>query len=165
MLCPEECVGALDFVGLDYYWGISGLRLGRIERLLAAAEGRYANAPVFPSLFRDIVQRQHRLFPDLPMIVVENGCVTAADGVSRADYLVKHIAEIQRAVAEGIPVVAYLCWSITSNREWGLPFDDNSDFGLYHIDLDHDPSLTRVKTPAAEMYEAIIEARSAEGFR
>jgi ABC-type amino acid transport substrate-binding protein len=165
MLCPEECVGALDFVGLDYYWGISGLRLGRIERLLAAAEGRYANAPVFPSLFRDIVQRQHRLFPDLPMIVVENGCVTAADGVSRADYLVKHIAEIQRAVADGIPVVAYLCWSITSNREWGLPFDDNSDFGLYHIDLDHDPSLTRVKTPAAEMYEAIIEARSAEGFR
>jgi beta-glucosidase/6-phospho-beta-glucosidase/beta-galactosidase/ABC-type amino acid transport substrate-binding protein len=162
VLCPEECVGALDFVGLDYYWGIDALRLGRIEHLLAAAEGRYANAPVFPSLFRDIVIRQHRLFPDLPMIVVENGCVTAADGVSRAEYLVKHIAELQRVVAEGIPVVAYLCWSITSNREWGLPFDDNSDFGLYHIDLDHDATLTRVKTAAAETYQAIIAARSAD---
>jgi beta-glucosidase/6-phospho-beta-glucosidase/beta-galactosidase/ABC-type amino acid transport substrate-binding protein len=160
-LCPAECVGALDFVGLDYYWGIDALGFGRIARLMAAAEGRYANAPVWPSLFRDIVKRQHELFPDLPIIVVENGCVTAADGLTRSQYLVKHIAEIQRAVADGIPVTAYLCWSLTSNREWGLPFDDNSDFGLYHIDLDRDPSLKRVNTPAAETYRAIIAARSA----
>ncbi|HKW45049.1 MAG TPA: family 1 glycosylhydrolase, partial [Candidatus Eremiobacteraceae bacterium] len=161
ILCPEECVGAIDFVGLDYYWGIDALGLGRIARLMAASEGRYANAPVWPSLFRDIVRRQHELFPGLPIIVVENGCVTAADGVTRSEYLARHIAEIQRAVADGVPVKAYLCWSITSNREWGLPFDDNSDFGLYHIDLDHDPALKRVATPAAQTYRAIIAARSA----
>ena len=57
---------------------------------------------------------------------------------------------------------AYLCWSITSNREWGLVFDNNSDFGLYHIDLDTDPALKRIPTPASERYRQIIAARSAE---
>ncbi|MBV8424789.1 MAG: family 1 glycosylhydrolase, partial [Candidatus Eremiobacteraeota bacterium] len=80
---------------------------------------------------------------------------------ARSDYIAKHILEVQRAVAEGIPVVAYLCWSITSNREWGLQFDNNSDFGLWHIDLDNDPNLTRIPTAASERYAAIIAARSA----
>ena len=161
ILCPPECVGALDFVGLDFYWAVDTFRLHQITRLLAAAEGRYARAPVWPSALYDVLLAHHRMFPNLPIIVVENGCVTAADGIARKDYLIRHIAQVQRAVEAGVPVQAYLCWSITSNREWGLPFDDSSDFGLYHIDLDRDPSLTRVETTAAEMYRHIIAARSA----
>src|SRR6266480_1111334 len=38
-LCPAECVGQQDFVGLDYYWGISTLRLARISRLFNALVG------------------------------------------------------------------------------------------------------------------------------
>ena len=64
-------------------------------------------------------------------------------------------------VADGIPVAAYVCWSITSNREWGLAFDQNSDFGLYHIELDGNPGLKRLHTPAVAAYAAIIKARSA----
>jgi beta-glucosidase/6-phospho-beta-glucosidase/beta-galactosidase len=89
--------------------------------------------------------------------------VTAADGIDRGEYLTKHLSEVQRAIADGMPIEAYLCWSITSNREWGLPFDQNSDFGLYYIDLDHDPALTRVITSAAKTYASIIAGRSAGG--
>jgi beta-glucosidase/6-phospho-beta-glucosidase/beta-galactosidase len=53
-------------------------------------------------------------------------------------------------------VRAYICWSITSNREWGLKFTGNSDFGLYHVDLDTDPALTRQPTSGAEAYAQII---------
>jgi beta-glucosidase/6-phospho-beta-glucosidase/beta-galactosidase len=56
----------------------------------------------------------------------------------------------------GIPVHAYIYWSITSNREWGLPFGPASDFGFFHIDLDLDPQLRRVPTPSAELYKQII---------
>ena len=49
-----------------------------------------------------------------------------------------------------------MCWSITSNREWGLPFDDGSDFGLYHIDLDTDPALKRTPTDSSRIYAALI---------
>jgi hypothetical protein len=38
----------------------------------------------------------------------------------------------------------------------GLKFDGNSDFGLYHIDLDTDPALTRKETPCAREYREAI---------
>jgi len=57
----------------------------------------------------------------------------------RNDYIRRHVLEVQKAVARGIPVFGYLCWSITSNREWGLAFSPGNDFGLYHIDLDGEP--------------------------
>ncbi len=160
-LCPRECVGALDYVGLDYYWGVPSIRPSQLERLLSAAECRYGNAPVWPGILYSILREQTAAFPGKPIIVIENGCVTTADKIARYQYIERHLESVQRAAAEGIPVEAYLCWSITSNREWGLPFDDSSDFGLYHIDLDTDPNLTRVPTVAATRYKEIIATRRA----
>jgi beta-glucosidase/6-phospho-beta-glucosidase/beta-galactosidase len=101
------------------------------------------------------------LFPELPILIVENGSVDVADGVDRVDYIRRHIREIQRGRRDGANVVAYVCWSITSNREWGLPFGPGSDFGLYHVDLDSDPALKRVPTAAVEAYREIIRKRGA----
>ncbi|TAM61810.1 glycosyl hydrolase family protein [bacterium] len=155
-LCPPECAGTLDYVGVDYYWGVPSVWPRQLQRLFAAGECRYSNAPVWPGMLEQLLYESREQFPGKPVIVIENGCVTSADGFSRADYLSAHIREVRHAVEKGVPVVAYLCWSITSNREWGLPFDDNSDFGLYHIDLDHDPDLKRMPTEASKRYAEII---------
>jgi beta-glucosidase/6-phospho-beta-glucosidase/beta-galactosidase/ABC-type amino acid transport substrate-binding protein len=160
-LCPKECVGALDFVGLDYYWGVNSFWPGRLQHLAAAMETRYAGAPVWPAGLYDLLISERKRFSDKPLLIVENGCVTVADDVLRADYISAHTREMQRAIAKGVDVLAYLCWSITSNREWGLPFDGNSDFGLYHIELDTDPSLTRTPTEASRRYADIITHGSA----
>ncbi|HET7815689.1 MAG TPA: family 1 glycosylhydrolase [Candidatus Baltobacteraceae bacterium] len=157
-LCPPECVGTLDYVGLDYYWGVPSMWPGELNRLSAAADFRYANAPVWPGALSSILREAAEAFPGKPIVVVENGCVTSADGFSRAKYVEAHVAEVRQALDKGIPVEAYLCWSITSNREWGLHFDDNSDFGLYHIDLDTDPALRRQETDASRAYAALISA-------
>jgi len=69
---------------------------------------------------------------------------------------------VTRARATGIPVVGYICWSITSNREWGLQFGPASDFGLYHIDLDNDPDLKRVPTASAAMYKQVIREETGD---
>lgn len=159
-LCPPQCVGTLDFVGLDYYWGVPSVWPSQLRRLSAAAECRYGSAPVWPSILRAILNEAHEAFPGKPIVVIENGCVTSADGFSRSRYLEAHIREVMKSRESGVPIEAYLCWSITSNREWGLPFDDNSDFGLYHIDLDRDPQLKRVPTDAAARYAEIIAGHS-----
>jgi beta-glucosidase/6-phospho-beta-glucosidase/beta-galactosidase len=106
-----------------------------------------------------LLRRYRRMFPGKELLVIENGSVERADGVERADYLRSHLREVQRAVRAGIPVAAYICWSITTNREWGLPLGADSDFGLYRIDLDTDPALKRIRTPAADAYAAIIRER------
>jgi beta-glucosidase/6-phospho-beta-glucosidase/beta-galactosidase len=155
-LCPRECVGTLDYVGLDYYWGVPSFWPGELHRLSAAADFQYASAPVWPGALNVILSATAREFPGKPIIVIENGCVGRASGVARADYLKAHINEVRKAVARGVSIEAYLCWSITSNREWGLPFDDGSDFGLYHIDLDTDPGLKRTPTDASRMYASLI---------
>lgn len=159
-LCPPECVGALDYVGIDYYWGVPSMWPGELQRLSAASEFHYGNAPVWPGALSTILNEANEDFPGKPIVVVENGCVTSADGFTRAKYIEAHVAQVRRAISKGIPVIAYLCWSITSNREWGLRFDDNSDFGLFHIDLDTDPHLKRVPTDASAAYAKIIAENS-----
>ncbi|MES2658804.1 MAG: family 1 glycosylhydrolase [Verrucomicrobiota bacterium] len=81
-----------------------------------------------------------------------------ANGISRTDYLKSHIAEVERAIAKGVPVKGYNFWSITSNREWGHAFDPNTDFGLYFVDLDKDPELKRVPTDEVAAYQEIIRS-------
>lgn len=153
-MCPPECVGQQDFVGLDYYWGISKSEPHRLHQLIEASQSNFANAPVDPpGLFR-VLQRFHRWFPHQQLLIIENGCIAEVDGFRRPDYLQAHLEQVEKARAAGIPVHAYVCWSITSNREWGLKFSPASDFGLYHIDLDSDAELKRVRTESADVFES-----------
>ena len=160
-LCPENCVGQQDFVGLDYYWGIESVELDRLHQLVDATMSRFESAPVNPDGLGTVLRRLNRWFPGQEILIIENGCIDTADTYARAQYLQAHIREVTRARAAGIPVRGYIYWSITSNREWGLPFDGDSDFGLYHIDLDHDPDLVRKETPSAELYRRIISEEQA----
>jgi beta-glucosidase/6-phospho-beta-glucosidase/beta-galactosidase/ABC-type amino acid transport substrate-binding protein len=157
-LCPEECVGQQDFVGFDYYWGISNLRLNRIQQLMDAAFGRFGNAPVWSGVLYDMLKFHAQLFPGKEIMIVENGCVDVADKVvKREEYIRQHIQQVQRARQDGVNVVGYVSWCITSNREWGLKFGPDSDFGLYHVQLDHDPELKRQPSAAATVYRDIIK--------
>jgi beta-glucosidase/6-phospho-beta-glucosidase/beta-galactosidase/ABC-type amino acid transport substrate-binding protein len=158
--CPKECVGEQDFVGIDYYWGIGSLRLHQIQKLMNAAFGRFGNAPVLPALLYDMLKFHAQLFPDSEIMVIENGCVEVADGIDRATYIKAHLNEVERARRDGVNVIGYVSWSITSNREWGLPFSPSSDFGLYRIELDSDPDLLRKPTPAAQVYQQAIASHT-----
>jgi beta-glucosidase/6-phospho-beta-glucosidase/beta-galactosidase/ABC-type amino acid transport substrate-binding protein len=160
-LCPTSCAGKLDFVGLDYYWGISSLHPERVLRLMDAAYRHFDRAPVWPGALNGILKDLQRMFPDKPLIIFENGSVEEADGMGRAAYIREHIKEVQRAVQSGINVKGYVCWSLTSNREWDCEFCEASDFGLFHIGLDDDPSLKRKRTDAADAYQQIIRKRAA----
>jgi ABC-type amino acid transport substrate-binding protein len=155
-LCPPECYGTHDFVGLDYYWGLPTNRLLAVNRLVEAGEGRFHNAPVWPEGLGHALRHFHRWFPDQKLMIIENGCPPLADGVTRQEYLRAHLSEVSQACDDGVPVSAYLCWSLTSNREWGHPFTHQTDFGLYHVGLDTDPDLTRHPSAEVDFYRDVI---------
>ena len=52
-------------------------------------------------------------------------------------------------------VIGYNYWSLTDNYEWG---SYTPRFGLYTVDVLHDPTLTRVPTDAVPAYRAITAA-------
>lgn len=157
-VCPEEAVGAQDFVGLDYYWGLPTWRLGKFRSLEDAARGRFLQAPVWPQGLYHALRRFHRWFPEQELFIVENGSVPMADGIPRGEYLRLHLEQVERAFAKGVPVKGYNFWSITSNREWGHAFDPNTDFGLYFVNLDKDPDLQRIPTAEIATYQAAIRS-------
>ncbi len=156
-LCPKEAQGAHDFIGLDYYWGLPTKKLHKFDRLVEAGEGRFLNAPVWPEGLGHALRRYHRWFPDQELMIVENGCVPLANGYTRSAYLKLHLQEVAKACAEGVPVSAYFCWSLTSNREWGHAFTHQTDFGLYHVAMDTDPDLARVPSEEVAFYKEVIK--------
>src|SRR5215472_1682194 len=162
-LCPPGCAHQQDFVAVDYYWGIRTVTPRRLRELSHLTAGDYANAPVWPGAVGQVLRRAARWFPGQPIMLVENGCVDVASSTPRATYLREHLRKACAAAAAGVPLAGYICWSLTSNREWGLPFGPGSDFGLLHIDLDTDPALQRTATPAAREFRRLISEAQAGG--
>ena len=79
----------------------------------------------------------------LPILVTENGICTSDDG-QRAQFVHDHLAQIGRAMSEGVPVLGYLHWSLLDNYEWHEGFAPR--FGL--VEVDYPTQERRVRSSA-----------------
>lgn len=84
-------------------------------------------------------------FPDRYM---ENGQVIDKD---RIDYMQAHLESVTAALAQGVPISAYLAWSFMDNFEWGLGYTKR--FGIVHVDY---PTQTRTPKASALWYRDFI---------
>lgn len=102
---------------------------------------------VFPQGLYDILKRFHEDYAPKAIYVAENGAAfddQLVDGQvndpQRLDYLESHLSAAAHAVAEGVPLNAYLVWSMLDNYEWGWGYTRR--FGLVHVDY-----ATQRRTP------------------
>ena len=74
------------------------------------------------------------------LMVTENG-VPVPDGVDfdgrvrderRIRYLKDHIAQVHRAIEDGVPLKGYFHWSLMDNFEWALGYGQR--FGMIYVD-------------------------------
>jgi beta-glucosidase len=101
----------------------------------------------------------HKVWNVQEIYISENGCGAAdepaADGVvydsDRIMFLRNHLAMLQRATAEGVPVRGYFLWSLIDNFEWSSGY--GTRFGLVHVDF-----KTQKRTPklSAAYYADLI---------
>ncbi|MFC8046307.1 family 1 glycosylhydrolase [Nocardia sp. NPDC057353] len=151
----ERIGGALDYIGIDYYYGLSPDAL----RTPYDFEKLWQN-PLEPEGIYYALRHYARQFPGKPLYIVENGLPTdngkpRADGYTRADNLRDTVYWLQRAVADGMDVIGYNYWTLTDNYEWG---SYSPRFGLYTVDVLTDPTLTRRPTDAVPAYTELIRA-------
>jgi beta-glucosidase len=96
----------------------------------------------------------------LPVHVTENGIATE-DDAERVDYLETHLAQVARAIADGLDVRAYLYWSAWDNFEWAEGYRPR--FGLIGIDRDDD--LRRTVRPSARALAAVAKTGKVDALR
>lgn len=145
-----EDLGAqyLDFVAIDYYWGMTPSATFNVRKPYAW--------PVSPRGIFDACRDLWNTYRK-PVLIAENGLATKnlaprADGWTRESFMVHHLYHLREAVLAGVPVLGYIHWSLTDNYEWG---DWTPRFGLYSVDGLNDPELKRVPTPAVSVYREI----------
>jgi beta-glucosidase len=139
-----------DWVGVQYY---------SRQRVDPAAAGGFAPAPDGAPL----TQMGWELHPEglhraiaaaartgLPVYVTENGIATADDR-ERIAYVRDHLAQVARALADGIDVRGFHYWSSFDNFEWAEGY--RPTFGL--IGIDRADGLRRIVRPSARAYGAV----------
>lgn len=101
----------------------------------------------------------------LPIIVTENG-LSNQDWVSldgkchdpqRIDYLHRHLRELKKAAADGVPIDGYFQWSFMDNFEWAEGYRER--FGLVHVDYQ---TLKRTPKDSFYWYKEVIKSNGAD---
>lgn len=101
-------------------------------------------------------------FPDLPLMVTENGAAFPdevregiVDDADRIDYLQRHITAAHRALSRGVDLRGYQVWSLLDNFEWAYGFSKR--FGIVHVDYE---TLDRTIKNSGHWFSELVRSRS-----
>ncbi len=141
-----------DFVGVQNYerrvWTKSGLRPAPKD-----AVRNTMGAEVWPGSLAGAVRYAHQA-TGVPVIVTEHGVGTDDDRI-RQWLIPRALLELQKAMADGVPVKGYLHWSLIDNFEW--LFGYRIHFGLASLDR---TTFVRTPKPSALIYHGIVSANA-----
>lgn len=153
-----ELAGAFDYYGLNYYNCDRVIfDLQQPGQLFTRALPAQHDQPT-PWWWGEIhPQGLYRMLKELArygktVIVTENGALDNTDSY-RPRYLLTHLAAVQRAIAEGVPVRGYFHWSLVDNFEWAEGY--STRFGLIHVDFE---TQQRTMKRSGELYAEICRA-------
>jgi beta-glucosidase len=115
---------------------------------------------IYPPGLYDLLMRVWNDYQPKEIYITENG-ICVPDGVDfdgkvrderRIRYLRDHIAQVGRALADGVPLKGYLVWSLLDNFEWQYGYQMR--FGIVHIDFD---TLKRTVKDSGRWYAKVIQ--------
>ena len=150
-----------DLLGINYYTRMV------ISAKSAGVHNEKRNVPhtemgweLYPQGLYELLERIYREYHPKQLMVTENGA-SYSDGPDEAgrvrdqrriDYLHTHIYEVWKAIQAGIPVTAYLQWSLMDNFEWARGYSQR--FGAIHVDYE---TQKRTIKDSAYWYRDVIE--------
>jgi beta-glucosidase len=159
----SEARGTQDFFGINYYSrDVVRLSLRHAAELFVAravpsgAEVSDLGWEVYPEGLGMLVRRWAKR-SGLPVYVTENGVADSSDE-KRGPFLTTHLAELARALSEGVPVRGYFHWSLLDNFEWAEGYGPR--FGLVEVDY---TTQERRPRPSAALYARIARERRLPG--
>jgi beta-glucosidase len=124
-----EAARASDFIGVQNY---GRQRLDDKGPLPPprGAELTQMGEEFYPASLEGAVRYAHAA-TGRPVLITENG-IAATDDTRRAAYIPLAVAGVQRAIADGVPIIGYIHWSLLDNFEW--LFGYTPKYGLVEVD-------------------------------
>ena len=141
-----------DFVGVQNYlrnvWDEKGL-LPPPPGATLSTEGK----EITPASLAGAVRYVHQV-TGRPILVTEHGYYVTDDSI-RARQLPQALAELKRAIDDGVPVLGYIHWSLIDNFEWTSGYGPK--MGLASVDR---TTFTRTPKPSAFVLGEIARRNS-----
>jgi beta-glucosidase len=144
-----------DFIGINYYSrhrmahdqppDIGGLPPPDAELTLMGYE-------VYPEGFYHELARLKKY--GLPVYVTENG-ISTKDDTQRCRHLLRHLAEVHRALQEGTDIRGYLHWTFVDNFEWAEGYQQW--FGMVAMEPG---TLKRRPRPSAYLFRDVARGNA-----
>jgi beta-glucosidase len=157
---PREAKGTQDFFGVNYYSRDlcafdprAAAELFVRRDVAPGAERSDLGWEIYPEGLGIVLGEWSRRSGGLPMVVTENGVADARDTI-RPRFLVRHLAEVARAIARGVDVRGYYHWSLLDNFEWSEGYGPR--FGLATVDY---ATGARALRASGELYGRIARER------
>jgi beta-glucosidase len=120
---------------------------------------------IYPDHLSDALTRITRDYGRPAIYITENGASFedvvrdgAVDDPERTDYLRRHLAACHRAIAAGVDLRGYFCWSLLDNFEWSFGYARR--FGLVHVDF---ATQQRIVKASGRFFAACARRNGVEG--
>jgi beta-glucosidase len=119
--------------------------------------------PVEPAGLGRLLRWLRDEYPGLPPIyITENGCAypdeldadKQVEDPDRIAYLDRHLRAVHAAIADGVDVRGYFCWSLLDNFEWAWGYAKR--FGLVYVDY---PTQLRIPKASYRWFREMIAGR------
>ena len=154
-----EAKGTQDFFGLNYY-SVDTVAFDLRNRAELFSRSFYPKGTDLadagmnsntPDGFFWALKWVVKSYPNLPILVTENGIEDSSDRI-RPRYIAQHVHAMWRAVNFNWPVKGYFHWSLVDNFEWERGWTQR--FGLWALDT---KTQQRIKRPSADLYAEICK--------
>jgi beta-glucosidase len=139
-----DLAGSFDLLGFSYY-GAFGIRDGEMAVHPPGAERSPLGYGIWADGLGIVLERLHERAPETPLLVAEYGIGTGDDEL-RAQYLRDGLRITQEALAKGIDVRGFFCWTGVDNYEWLFGYDVK--FGIIDADRNVRPSAHVLRAEA-----------------
>ena len=142
-----------DLIGVNYYYTQQASAFRFIFRPSGERNSGYTQLgwEISPTglyhVLKEVDGRYHK-----PIVISENGIGTQS-GQKSIRYFREHIAQMRRAMNDGVDVRGYFPWTLVDNYEWTEGW--HGQFGLFAFDK---KTHERIASPSAIWYANFVKA-------
>jgi beta-glucosidase len=163
----------IDFLGVNYYsrervtWRPDLLPLQYLPAPLGNVPTTASGWEIYPQGLTKLLLRVQQDYRPKAVYITENGAAfddppsngVIVDDMPREEFLQDHLAAVETAIGQGVPLKGYFVWSLLDNFEWAEGYSKR--FGIYSVNYENQ---ARIPKRSAQYYKRKIATEKARAM-